>query len=105
DGVGHRGGEPPERVEPSWRFNPSRGADLASFVAPGPSRPEEGALIRMHPAYLGFSALLLALLAGRRGGAWWVILALALALAPGTTLRFAGESTGLPNPVVHLARQ
>lgn len=105
-GVRHRSGAPDvQRVEPHWRSNPSRGADLASLVAPGRDAVEDEALIRLHPAYLGFVVLLLAGVAGRRGRGWWVVLGLALLLVPGPELRLAGHSLGLSHPVVSLAQR
>jgi len=97
-GEGHRLGEVVERVEPLWRINPWRGADLASFFAPGaaPLQPED--LVRLHPAYLGFAALALAVYGG--WSRWWLALIAAVALSTGATLSFAGEPLGIDNPFV-----
>jgi hypothetical protein len=71
-GAHHRFGAPQLTVEPNWAYNPRRGDDLASFVVPwpwaptDPSRPEVPPLIRLHPAYLGWLPLGLALLGRRR---------------------------------------
>jgi len=89
---------PAERPELHWRVNPHHGADLLSFLSPGPARVD--ALVRVHPAYLGFLVLALAAAAGRRGRLWWAVLAVALVLAPGEVFRWGGVSTGVANPVV-----
>lgn len=94
-GEGHRTGDFVARVEPLWRLNPWRGADLASFVVPGPVDPGD-ALVRMHPGYLGLSLLALAVAAG--WSRWWWVLAAAVCVAPGPDLSFAGSPTGLSNP-------
>jgi len=99
-GEGHRLGEVAERAEPLWRVNPWRGADLASFFAPGaaPLQPED--LVRLHPAYLGFAALALALYGGR--SRWWLALIGAMVLSTGAGLSFAGAPLGVGNPVVEV---
>ncbi len=94
-GSGHRSGRAPELVEPLWRLNPWRGVDLASLLAPGGQDPG-GALVRMHPGYLGLAALGLALFAGR--SRWWPVLVGAVLLAPGARLSWAGQPLGLDNP-------
>ncbi len=96
-GAGHRAGTVVARAEPLWRLNPWQGVDLASFWVPGPVDPGD-ALVRMHPGYLGWSLLLLALAAGRNR--WWAVLGVALVLAPGPQLSFAGEPLGISNPAV-----
>ena len=98
DRVGAGAGVTVEQQEPQWRLNPWRGADLASFVAPGRFSPE--GLIRIHPGYLGFLAIGLGLLGGR--SRWWLVLGGALLLAPGDAVRFAGEPLGLSNPFAWL---
>ncbi len=99
-GAGHHSGTRIERVEPLWRVNPWRQADLASFLAPGRADLPEDAVVRLHPVYLGLAALLLALAGGR--SRWWWLLAAALLLAPGPSLRWAGQSLGLRNPAAQL---
>jgi hypothetical protein len=99
-GEQHRSGAPQIGFEPHWRVNPRRGADLLSFVAPGPDPVDDGALIRLHPVYLGIGVVALAVAAGRRGGRWWALVALGLALAPGPELAVAGHPTGVANPFV-----
>ncbi len=94
-GRGHRGGAVTARFEPLWRLNPWHGVDLLSLVAPG-SVEVGDALVRWHPGYLGLSALLLALCAGR--SRWWLVLAGAVVAAPGSHLSFAGRPLGLDNP-------
>ncbi|MDP6933970.1 MAG: hypothetical protein QGG40_13685 [Myxococcota bacterium] len=99
-GEAHEVGQLAVQAEPLWRLNPWRGADLASLLTPG--RQDVGdALIRVHPGYLGGSLLLLSLAAGR--SPFWGVLALGVALAPGTSLSWAGEPLGLSNPAVELA--
>jgi hypothetical protein len=98
-GETHRSGVTVEQSEAHWRVNPHRGADLATFVTPGPDPVEDDALIRFHPAYLGVVALILAAV-GPGGRRWWALLAVTLLLAPGATLRWAGEPLGVANPVV-----
>lgn len=98
-GSGHRWGTPPELVEPLWRLNPWRGVDLASLLAPGPQDPD-GALIRMHPGYLGLVALGLAAFAGR--SRWWAVLLGAALVAPGARLSAFGQPLGLDNPFAAL---
>jgi hypothetical protein len=99
-GQGHRAGQVVEQTEPLWRVNPWRGVDLASFVAPGKVDLSERPLLRLHPGYLGFIALGLALY-GRRSR-WWAVLGLGLLLAPGEQLRLLGEPLGLANPFAWL---
>lgn len=99
-GQGHRVGSPPEGLEPLWRLNPWRGVDLLSLVAPGHQDPA-GALIRIHPGYLGLAALGLAVFAGR--SRWWPVLLGAALVAPGSRLAFAGRPLGLGNPFAWVA--
>lgn len=94
-GVGHRLGSVQNQVEPLWRLNPWLGVDLASYLTPGRVDPD-GALIRMHPGYLGLSLLVLALWGGR--SRWWLVLCAVLLLAPGRQLSLAGHPLGLGNP-------
>jgi len=98
-GEGHRLGTFVPRPEPLWRLNPWQGVDLASFWVPGAVDPGD-ALVRMHPGYLGWSLLLLGLLAGR--SRWWVVLLAAVLVAPGAHLSVAGSPTGVDNPVAAL---
>lgn len=100
-GKGHRAGVVTDRPEPLWRLDPWRGADLASFVAPGKVDVGE-ALVREHPVYLGFATLALAAAAGP-SPAWLGVLA-CVAVAPGERLSFAGEPLGLENPAIHVFR-
>jgi hypothetical protein len=98
-GVGHHAGTAIARPEPLWRVNPWRGADLASFVAPG--KPDtDGAFVREHPAYLGFTTLALAA-AGGWHPAWLGVLA-CVATAPGEDLSAAGTPLGVKNPADRL---
>lgn len=98
-GAGHRSGLAPEGLEPLWRLNPWRGVDLLSLLAPGPMDPA-GALVRIHPGYLGLFALGLACWAGR--SRWWFVLGAAVLVAPGARLSFAGSPLGLDNPFAAL---
>jgi hypothetical protein len=100
-GEGHRFGQGAPRFEPLWAINPWRGADLASFFAPGHAPLTADALVRLHPAYLGWVALLLALLAVRQGR-WWIGLLGAAVLCTGPSLSWAGRPLGLENPLAAL---
>jgi len=95
-GRGHRHGTPPEVVEPLWQVNPWRQADLASFWVPGPAPVDEGDLLRLHPVYLGWVALLLAVRGGR--ARWWVLLGAAALASTGSSLVLAGRPLGVPGP-------
>ena len=99
-GRGHRMGAVLRQQEPLWRLNPWHGADLASFLVPGPVDPGN-ALVRLHPGYLGLSLLALAFLAKR--SRWWLMVLALVALAPGRQLALAGRPLGLPNPAVAVA--
>ena len=90
---------PPEGPEALWRLNPWRGADLASFVVPGWQDPGD-ALLRLHPAWLGATVLLLA--TRGRAPAAAALLALALALAPGLRPMLAGQPLGVDGPAAAL---
>lgn len=101
----------PPAFEAAWRVNPTRGADLASFLAPRavPGAPVASAGApanvqshREHPAYLGFVLLALAVAAGPHPA--WVGLAIAALLAPGGTFTLAGAPLGVDNPLYPLAR-
>ncbi|RME28358.1 MAG: hypothetical protein D6798_02560 [Deltaproteobacteria bacterium] len=98
-GEGHRLGVAATRVEPLWRLNPWRGVDLASLLVPGPQDPGE-ALVRIHPGYLGWSLLGLAMIGGR--SRWWWVLLGAVLVAPGDALSFAGRPLELGNPAARL---
>ncbi|MCB9743610.1 MAG: hypothetical protein H6740_13500 [Alphaproteobacteria bacterium] len=97
DASAHRSGVTVEQSEPLWQLNPWRGADLASFWAPGAPTLEGDEQLRLHPVYLGWLALGLALFAGR--SPWWGLLLLSGAMAAGRRLRWAGEPLGMDNPV------
>jgi hypothetical protein len=96
-GEGHRGGIVPARAEPLWALDPWRGADLASFGAPG-KVSVGGAFVREHPVYLGYTTLGLAA-AGGFHPAWLGVLACA-AVAPGEHLSWAGQPLGVDNPAL-----
>jgi hypothetical protein len=122
-GAGHRLGAALERVEPLWPVNPTRAADLASLLRPGPVELGD-ALVRLHPGYLGLSLLGLTLLgllpwglpralAARtaqpssappaRAPALLLLLLLgAAALSLGPTIAWTGQPTGLPGPAALL---
>lgn len=97
-GQGHRAGEVLSQVEPMWQLNPWKGADLASFWVPGSPELAADALIRMHPAYLGFGVLALAIVGGR--SRWWVPALACAVLSTGESLRWAGSPLNLSNPFV-----
>lgn len=97
-GEGHRFGEAQlPAFEPLWRFNPVRAVDLASFVDPRPMDLPKDAVVRLHPMYLGWGLLLCALQSRSRG--WWLLVGACVLYACGPEFRFAGQATGLPNPV------
>ena len=100
-GVGHHAGSVPARPEPLWRLDPWRGADLASFGAPG--KVDIGdAFVREHPVYMGYTTLALALIGGAHP-AWLGVLACA-AVAPGEHLSWAGQPLGVDNPALTIFR-
>lgn len=99
-GEGHRSGGFSPRFEPLWRLNPWKGVDLASFFVPGRVDPGD-ALVRMHPGYLGLSLLLLALCGGK--SRWWLVLLVAMLMAPGLHLSWMGEPLGMAGPA-HVLR-
>lgn len=103
-GIGHHHGAVALDAEPHWRVNPRRGADVASFVVPGPDPVRDDALIRLHPAYLGLGVLAIAAAAGRRGGRWWVLLAASAVLAVGPAVSVAGVAVATHPIVTLLAR-
>lgn len=94
-GHGHRSGLVQQRVEPLWQLNPWHGADLLSFVTPG-TVDWGGALLRLHPGYLGWSLILLGLLG--RARIFAALAALFVVLAPGAEFAVAGQPTGIANP-------
>lgn len=100
-GEGHRSGTVPARVEPLWRIDPWRGADLASFGAPG-KVDLGGAFVREHPVYLGYATLALAA-AGGFHPAWLGVVACA-AVAPGEHLSWMGRPLGMNNPMISAFR-
>lgn len=100
-GQGHRAGNVVPRAEPLWKLDPWRGADLASFVAPG-KVDVGGAFVREHPVYLGYTTLTLAA-AGGAHPAWLGVLACA-AVAPGEHLSWMGQPLSVDNPAIRLFR-
>jgi hypothetical protein len=94
-GIGHRAGDVPARAEPLWKLDPWRGADLASFGAPGHVDIGD-AFVREHPVYMGYTTLGLAALGGFHP-AWLGVLACA-AVAPGDHLSWVGQPLGVDNP-------
>ncbi len=97
-GEGHRAGNALSQVEPLWQLNPWKGADLASFWTPGAPELAADTLIRMHPAYLGFGVILLAIWGGK--SRWWVPAIACVVLSTGLDLRWAGTPLKLSNPFV-----
>jgi len=97
-GEGHSYGAVDTSVqEPSWKVNPWHAVDLASLVVPGRADVPEGAIFRLHPAYLGLLPLLLA--SRGRGRRWWLLFGGAALAACGPEFRWFGAPTGVPNPV------
>lgn len=86
---------PPPMTEPRWALNPWRGADLASFVAPG-KVDVQGVAVREHPTYLGFATLGLAVVGGGPGG--WLAVGACAAASLGDAVSVAGTPTGWANP-------
>jgi len=100
-GQGHRAGVHHQvEYEPLWQINPWAQADLASFGTPSLEDNTEGALVRFHPAYVGWTTLLLAVLSGRRR--WWLIFGGAIFFAIGESPTFAGRPIGVENPIFWL---
>ena len=97
-GEGHRAGQVLTQVEPLWQLNPWKGADLASFWVPGSPELAADTLVRMHPAYLGFGVIALAVWGGK--SRWWIPALVCVALSTGLDLRWAGEPLKLSNPLV-----
>ena len=95
-GVGHRSGMALGSVGELWRLNPVGRADIASLFWPG--RVDVGdAIMRTHPGYLGISVVLVALCA--RWSRWWLVFGVLAFASLGAEIHFAGEATGVPNPV------
>ena len=99
EGAGHRSGELHRLAEPLWRVNPWKNADLASLATPGRAELADS-LVRTHPGYLGILLLLLALLSPARR--WWLPLSAMAALSLGPSIWWAGEPSGVSNPVYPL---
>ncbi len=102
-GVGHRFGSVASRFETHWPLNPWRGNDLASFLIPGRVElPEEP--LRLHPAYLCWSVLVLATVGARgsRGILAWVLLLACGMVSVGTEVSWMGQPLGMANPVAGL---
>ena len=103
-GEGHRHGVLGVReYEAMWQVNPWHGADLASFFVPLFSEIPGDAMIRLHPVYLGWVALLLAFGGGK--SRWWWVLGLATLMAPGRALRWMGSPLGIENPTYFVQPQ
>lgn len=98
-GQGHRNAVLVARPEPLWRVNPWRGADLASFGAPGKVDTRD-AIVREHPTYLGWSTLGLAALAGPSPA--WLAVAGTAAVAVGPTPMWRGQPLGVDNPALRM---
>lgn len=96
-GDGHHAGTPPVQVEPRWRLNPVRRADLAAFFTPGKEPPGPG---REHPTYVGWTTLGLAA-AGGWNPAWLGVAALG-AVALDEPVFVAGAPRLATNPVARL---
>ncbi|MSP61644.1 MAG: hypothetical protein EXR72_15185 [Myxococcales bacterium] len=86
-------------AEPLWALNPWRGADAVSFVAVG-KVDTDGAVVREHPTYLGYSTIGLAAVGG--GPAGWAAVAGCALASMGDEVSVAGKATGLHNPVASL---
>jgi hypothetical protein len=87
-------------VESHWRANPWRGADVATFLAPGD--PDVGAaLLREHPVYLGYATLALAVTVP--SPAWLGVMA-CVAVAPGEQPAWMGTPLGVSNPAITVFR-
>jgi hypothetical protein len=92
---------PPPAVEPHYRLNPWRGADVLSFVAPGKDTLD-GASLREHPTYLGLVSLGLAVAGATPAGCTAVLAC--VAASAGDELSVAGTPTGVHNPAADLVR-
>lgn len=97
--LGHAPAPVQAHEEPLWRVNPWHGADLASFGAPG--KVDVGdAVVRQHPAYLGWAAVGLAGAGADPAGVLGVLAAAAVAVGP--TPSWEGHPLGLDNPVLRV---
>jgi hypothetical protein len=93
-GTPQHAGTPPAQVEPRWRLNPVRRADVAAFFVPGDEPPGPG---REHPTYVGWSTLALAA-AGGWNPAWLGVAALG-AVSVDRPVFVAGSPWLADNPV------
>ena len=101
-GDGHRAGHHHQvEYEPLWQINPWGHADIASLFVPSKGEYPDDALVRIHPAYIGWVSLALAFLAGRRR--WWWVFGGALFFAIGESPTIAGRTIGIDNPFFWLA--
>lgn len=97
--VGHRSlGQLKGYQEPFWMLNPWHHGDVASFLWTQPV-DFTTAIIRLHPSYLGWVALWVALHSRSK---WWWIFGFCCLASLGPHLYWMGTSTGLPNPLVWL---
>ena len=93
---GHRtGGTLPAQIDPLWMLNPWHQTDLASLLWMGSTHFSDG-IIRLHPAYLGWVALVLAIRS--QAWRWWLLFTVFLGFALGPNIYWTGESTGVVNP-------
>ena len=95
---GHRTGAPPNMVDvidPMWMLNPWHHTDLASLFFVG-SVDYFDHIIRLHPASLGWIALLVS--TGCRDWRWWGMFISCVVFSLGSEVYWMGASTGISNP-------
>ena len=86
-----------EFQEPLWMLNPWHHADAASFLW-SQSMEYQSSIIRLHPTYIGWIALLVALQS--RAWKWWVVFVISVMASLGPTIYWMGQNTEIVNPVV-----
>ena len=85
--------------EPFWMLNPWHHTDLASILW-SHSEHFQNAIIRLHPAYIGWTVLAVALYA--RSWKWLGLVAFCICASLGPTIYWMGDGTEISNPVVWL---
>lgn len=85
--------------EPFWMLNPWHHTDLASLLWSQPVTFQE-AIIRLHPAYLGWTVLLVAVYS--RAWKWLGLVGFCICASLGPTIYWMGSSTEISNPIVWL---
>ena len=98
---GHRFGHFFTEHEPFWALNPWKQVDLASFLHAG-TVDFSAEIFRLHPSYLGLSALVISLFA--RSRFWWSIFVFFFFLSLGPSIHIQGLNSGIPNPILNIVQ-